>query len=146
MKLSDTQLKKLRDYFSKQPDVVLVYLYGSFSKGETHKRSDIDFGVLFNPPIKTYYRLGEIINDLSNLGLPAEADVRDIDLNASPVYLRNVVEGKIIYSSNETKRIRFEVAAMRIFRDTEHLRQIKYEYMKKSFKEGTYGFRQDYII
>lgn len=146
MQLDDSSLKLLKKYFASQKDILAVYLYGSFAKGEVHRGSDIDFGVLFDPPIKTYHRLGEIAYDLSNLRLPAEPEVREIDLNASPVYLRNVVEGKLIYTKNEMERIRFEVAAMRIFRDTEKLRQIKYGYMSKSLKDGTYGFGQDYII
>ncbi len=145
MKLSEADIKKLQDYFATQKDVVAVYLYGSFAKGATHKRSDIDFGILFDPPIKTYYRLGEIINDLSDLNLPAEPEVREIDLRKSPVYLRNVIEGRLIFSKDDIKRIHFEVAVMQLFRDTEDLRNISYLYMKKRLKEGTYGFRLPYV-
>lgn len=119
--------------------MVAVYLYGSFAKGKIHKGSDIDFGVLFDPPIKTYYRLGRIINDLSDFKLSAEPDVRDVDLQASPVYLKNIIQGQLIYSRDESLRVDFEVQAMNIIRDTEYLRQLKYYYMDKSFKEGTYG-------
>lgn len=145
MKLGKNDIKKIQNYFASQKDVVAVYLYGSFAGGVTHRRSDIDFGVLFDPPIKTYYRLGEIINDLSDLGLPAEPDIRDINLNASPVFLRNVVEGKLIFARDDIKRIRFEVGVMQLFRDTESLRDISNFYMKKRLKEGTYGFRIPYV-
>jgi len=141
MKLSEANLKKIQKYFATQKDIVVVYLYGSFAKGTTHKKSDLDFGILFNPPIKTYYRLGEIINDLRDLGLSAEPDVRDVNLDQEPLYLRNVVQGKLIFTRDQIKRIRFEVATMSSFRDTENLRSIQLYYMKKRLKEGTYGFR-----
>lgn len=67
MKLSSADIKKIQRYFAGQKDVLAVYLYGSFAKGTAHKRSDIDFGILFDPPIKTYHRLGEISNELYDL-------------------------------------------------------------------------------
>lgn len=146
MKLSKSKLQRLKQFFAKQKDLAAVYLYGSFAKDTTHKGSDIDFGVLFDPPIKTYYRLGEVMNGLSDLNLPAKPDVRDVTLDMSPVYLRNVIQGKLVYSRNEIARIRFEVAAIKIFRDTEYLRRISYDYMNRRFKEGTYGFRQSYTV
>lgn len=141
MRLTSTQIKKIQNYFAKQKDILAVYLYGSFAKGITHKRSDVDFGILFNSPIKTYYRLGELSNDLYDLlGFKKEIDIHELSLNESPVYLKNVIKGKLIYSRNELKRIRFEVAVMQGFRDAQHFRGIRYGYMKKRLKEGTYGF------
>lgn len=140
MKLSPAQLKKIQNYFAKQKDVVAVYLYGSFAKGTTHKHSDIDFGILFDPPIKTYDRLGEIINDLSNIGLPAEIDARNLNLDNSPVFLMNVLQGQLIYSKNDISRTTFEVSVLNEFYDTQRLRDISYFYMKKRLEEGTYGY------
>lgn len=141
MKLTSSQIKKLQNYFAKQKDVLAVYLYGSFVKDQTHKRSDIDFGILFDPPIETYHRLGKISGNLYDLlNLKTEVDVRDISLDNSSVYLRNVVKGKLIYSRDEIKRIKFEVKVMQKFRDEEYLRNIRYTYMSKRLKEDTYGF------
>lgn len=140
MKITSSQMKKIQNYFAKQTDILAVYLYGSFAKGTAHKRSDIDFGVLFNAPIKTYSRLGEIINDLSDLKLPGEPDVRNIDLDDSPVYLMNVIQGQLIYSRNEIKRTHFEVAVLSEFYDTQRLRDTKRFYTQKGLQEGTYGY------
>lgn len=143
MKLSSKDIKKIEEYFARQKDVVAVYLYGSFAYGNPHKRSDIDFGVLFEgkDPVENFKRLGQINSDLCGLKPPAEPEARDIDLNQSPVYLLNVVQGKLIYARDEIERVDFEVAVMNIFRDTQYLRDLKYDYMNKSFKEGTYGYK-----
>lgn len=133
-------LEQLKKYFSSQRDVAAVYLYGSFAKGGVHKGSDIDFGVLFDSPVKTYDRLGKIANDLSGLGLPAEPDVRDIDLASPPVYLFNVISGQLIFSMDEVKRVDFEVQAMNQYYDSQYFRGLKYEYMSKRIQEGTYGY------
>lgn len=139
MKLTDKQLQNLKDYFSTQPDVTAVYLYGSFATGNTHKRSDIDLGILFKHSDISLERLGEIYSDLGDLNLPATPEARDVNLDQSAVYLRNVIQGDLIYSKDNIQRIRFQVSAIRKFRDTEHLRQIQTLHMHQRLKEGTYG-------
>ena len=41
MKLSDSQLRMISDYFTTQP-VLKAYLFGSFVRGEANSASDID--------------------------------------------------------------------------------------------------------
>lgn len=144
MKLSEADIKKIKDYFASQKDIVAVYLYGSFAFGNPHKRSDLDIAVLFEGKVNLYERLGSLYSNFPKLSVRAEPEIRELDLNQSPVFLRNVLKGKCIFSRDEPKRIRFEVAVMQIFRDTEDLRNIDDLYMKKRLKEGTYGFRLSY--
>ena len=141
MKLTEDQIKKIHDYFAKQKDVVAVYLYGSFAYGNPHKDSDIDMAVLFDGKVNLYDRLGRLYGDFPKIGIRAEPEIREISLDYSPVFLMNVIRGKLIYAKDEQKRIQFEVDVMNIFRDTEYLRKLKYDYMDKSFKEGTYGYK-----
>lgn len=140
MKLSKSDIQKIQDYFATQADVVAVYLYGSFAKGTTHPRSDIDFGVLFDKPIKNFHRVGEVYSDLCNLKLPAEPEVRSIDLTQPPVFLLNVIQGQLLFSSNEQRRSEFEVAVLRQYYDTQRLRDIRHHYMQERLSEGTYGY------
>lgn len=140
MRITKSKLNKLKDYFAKQTDVVAVYLYGSFAEDRIHPRSDIDFGVLFNKPIKTFNRLGQVYSDLCDLKLPNEPDVRDLDLKESPAYLMNVIKGKLIYSRDDNKRVEFEVEVLRRYYDTERLRQIRFYYLDQRLKDGTYGY------
>lgn len=138
--LTKSQIKKIRDYFAKQEDIMAVYLYGSFAKGKVHKESDIDIAVVFNKPVDSYLRLGQLYSGFPDLGIPAEPEIRQISLDNSPVFLMNVISKSLIYTSEEIKRIRFEVAVMNLFRDTEHLRRLKYSYMDKRLNKGTYGY------
>lgn len=138
MSLTEDQIKQIRDYFAKQKDVVAVYLYGSFAKGTISKRSDIDLGVVFEGEVDLYHRLGQIYSDLPKLHI--EPDVRDLNLNYSPVYLLNVIQGRLLYSRNENKRVEFEVEVMRRFYDTQILRNTMLTYMRRRLDEGTYGY------
>lgn len=141
MKLSKSDIKKIQNYFASQKDVVTVYLYGSFVSGNPHSRSDLDIAVLFDGEVDLYERLGSLYSGFPELSIKAEPEVRNIDLEQSPVFLMNVVRGEPVYSKDEQKRLRFEVEVMNVFRDTEYFRKLKYYYMDKSFKEGTYGHR-----
>ncbi|QQG43690.1 MAG: nucleotidyltransferase domain-containing protein [Candidatus Daviesbacteria bacterium] len=140
MKLNESDIEKIQDYFASQKDVVVVYLYGSFASGTPHQGSDLDIAVLFNGEVDLYRRLGKLYSEFPKLSLKAEPEIREISLKESPVFLMNVIQGENIYSEDETKRIEFEVAVMREFFDTQRLRDIDYDYMKKRIREGTYGY------
>lgn len=146
MQLAQDQLQKIKQYFTKQQDVLLVYLYGSFAYGNPHKRSDLDFAVLFDKNQTSFKRLGEIYSDLCDLKLPAEPEVRDVHLGQSPIFLRNVARGICVYAKDEIKRVRFEVKVMNIYRDSQYRQALKNYYLTQRIKEGTYGFRSKYII
>lgn len=141
MKLSKNDIKKIQDYFATQKDVVAVYLYGSFAGGNTHHGSDLDIGVLFDGKVDLYRRLGSLYGGFPKLSIKAEPEVRNIDLNQSPVFLSEVISGMLIYSSDEARRVQFEVSVMNNLRDTEYLRNLRRIYLKESFKEGTYGHK-----
>lgn len=140
MVLSESELKLLKQYFASQKDILVVYLYGSFAYGDPHKGSDLDIAVLFDGKVDLYSRLGQIYVDLADLKLPAEPEAREIDLESPPVFLFNVLNGQLIFSKDEGKRINFEVQAMNQFYDSQYFRDIKYDYMRKRIMEGTYGY------
>lgn len=140
MKLSREDIQKIQDYFASQKDVIAVYLYGSFADENPHKGSDLDVAVLFDEEVNLYNRLGSLYGNFPKLSIQAEPEVRNISLQDSPVFLMNVIQGKCIYAKDEVKRVEFEVAIMREFYDTQKLRNIDYDYMKKRIREGTYGY------
>ena len=48
MRLSKNKLELLKQYFTNQPAIVKVYLFGSFARGEATAKSDIDLLVALN--------------------------------------------------------------------------------------------------
>lgn len=133
-------VEQIKSYFASQKDVVAVYLYGSFAKGITHLRSDIDFGILFDGKVELYNRLGQIYSDLCHLKLPAEPEVRELNLTYPPLFLFNVIQGQLLFSRNELEKNEFEVAVLKQYYDTQRLRDLRYDYMQKRLREGTYGY------
>ena len=141
--LNKKTLTKIKQYFARQKDVAVVYLYGSQVTGQSAKKEkdrDIDFAVLFIEPKKSYRRQFEIGAKLQKIIGNKCVDCREIYPQISPVFLMNVLKnGRLIYSSDENKRIAFEVNIMREYEDTQKLRDLQYFYLQKRLKEGKYA-------
>src|SRR3989344_4157438 len=45
----ETKLTLLHDYFAKDPDILLAFLFGSVAKGQETTESDVDIGIYFKP-------------------------------------------------------------------------------------------------
>jgi predicted nucleotidyltransferase len=43
----------LKSYFKQKPEVVAVYLFGSHAKGDEHRTSNIDIGILITEKLRT---------------------------------------------------------------------------------------------
>lgn len=136
-------LTKIKQYFAKQKDVVAVYLYGSQVTGKSAKKEkdrDIDFAVLFVKPKKSYSRQFEVGAKLQKIIGRRRIDCREVYPQISPLFLMNVLKNsQLIYSSNENKRIVFEVNIMREYEDTQNLRDLQYFYLQKRLKEEKYA-------
>lgn len=137
----------LQAYFKNRSEVVLVYLFGSFVKSTTGRFHDIDIAVLVTPGLekeldqKMPYGYGSCLNaEVAHVLKYYSIDL--ILLNyAPPLLLRRVIStGKLIFCRSEMVRIRFEVASLKRYSDTEHIRRIKRLYMKQRIEKGLLAY------
>jgi hypothetical protein len=140
--LSKQNLTELKTYFQNQPEVDLVYLFGSQVTEKTHFESDLDVGVLLDKQVEpsTYldYQI-RISSDLIDLLHFNEVDL--VILNQAPATLRHAVvrDGQLIYSRNEEKRVTFVFEAIRDYLDRLYTQKIYSEGLSKRIQEGKYG-------
>lgn len=133
--LDKKTLTQIHDYFSRQKDVAAAYLYGSRATGKNRPQSDVDIAVVFNQPQKSYRRQFKIATELGQRLPGIFLDVREINFSNSPVFLMSVLKnGKLVFSRNETRRCRFEVAVMQNYIDTQKLRDIQYNYFQQRLR------------
>ena len=121
-------LQQLRAFFNRDHGgIVCVYVYGSVARGEARGASDIDVAVLYaqEPPL-TLDGLGlELSSTLERLlGKPVDLVI----LNRAPLDLihRVLRDGVLVYDSEPSSRIRFEVQARNAYLDLlPYLRQYR---------------------
>lgn len=115
--MSDFPYESLRALFEEDSRVQVAYLFGSRSRGSYMTESDTDIAVLLSElPENTldYYlssidRLSEVLGDRVNL----------VVLNTASSLLRHQVLkwGRVIYSRDETVRVKFEARSEREYLD-----------------------------
>lgn len=100
-----------------QPEIRLVYLFGSQASGEVGPLSDIDLGVLLAPETP----LARIRPQLESL-LAAALAGRPFDLiilNQAPIELAYaiIVQGKVLYERDRGERVEYEADVMSRYGD-----------------------------
>lgn len=127
----------------KKYPVKLAYLYGSYAKGFERPDSDIDIAVV--PRENSEINPFRIAADVDSAVSGKEVDVRVISPGGSPLFEFNTIRyAQPIYVLDESDRIAFEVATARRYYDTEKIRRIRYHYLVKTLKGGSYGHRPRY--
>ncbi len=86
----------LRDFFSKEKDVALAILMGSFAKGTARKDSDVDVALLFSSPpdfteiLDFKYRLSVLLNK--------EVDLVVLNTAGPVIKMQALKTGVVLYS------------------------------------------------
>jgi len=105
----ETAISKITELLEKDPEVLLVYLFGSTASGTSHALSDVDIAVLLVPGDTQFYlsKERELFTRLAEQGIE-NADV--VLLNVAGVELRyNVIAtGQLLFARSEQERALFE--------------------------------------
>lgn len=142
----EQNLSRLGDYFSHQPEVSLVYLYGSHARGQAWAGSDVDIGVLFDEGLdraRQHQLVAHLRSDIARRLAGQQVDVRE--LNPGPVeFLFQVIQHRrCIYARDNKARVRFEAAVICHYLDFKPALDLYYGYMLRQLKKGDtlYGLR-----
>ncbi len=89
----------------------LIYIFGSISKDKVRKDSDIDIAILTDRQIDEYklYILSQKLADV----LKREVDLIDLRKASSVFKIQIIKTGKLIYNSDNLRKMYFQMRAMR---------------------------------
>jgi len=95
----DDKITLLPDLFSRYPEIVSVFLFGSYGTDLQHDLSDIDFAVYFSRDVNLQFE-ADLLGEMSTVLNTDRIDL--INLNKAPLNLqfKAVAQGKIIYESD----------------------------------------------
>ncbi len=134
MKIIKKNLREINKIFSKQK-VIFAYLFGSQKKGNIGRLSDIDIAIYFDEKISESERFDRKLKIAAEFSFLLKRD--DIDIvvlnDAYPLLQHRIIkQGEIIFSSDEKKRIDFEIKSVLRYLDFKPL-------LEKYTKETLYG-------
>ena len=138
-------LEVLAQIFQDREDIVVAYLFGSQAKGTPGPLSDVDVAYLLDEKLSA--KEMETRNDVLYRAIAAclKTDhVSVVCLNEAPLRIRQAVitTGKLLYSSDERKRVEFTETTMHEYMDTRPMREEYYHYLCERIMEGGLGHRQ----
>lgn len=126
----ESELNKAIEILKEEFNPIVIYLFGSAARNQLRKDSDIDIALLTENEIEPYvcFMKAQELADIF------KRDVDLIDLNtSSTVFKAQVVgTGKRIYCSDETKRMYFEMRALKAYAMLNEEREVILKKIKES--------------
>lgn len=140
MKNNLTQYQKqFASILNKNKHVMVVYLFGSYAKNRERKDSDLDIVVVLETLSDFDY--SSMYSKISSFFPDKNLDLRVIiPKETSPLFLFQVVKsGVCLFERSKVQRLQFETYALKIYYDSQHLRDVYNYYLDKRFANHTYG-------
>jgi len=113
----------------------MIVLFGSQATGQTHAKSDVDFGYTSSQHLESETRF-KIQNELSDF-LHRE-DIEFVDLRRISPVMKKIVadEGVVLYERAQGMFVLFRMYAFKLYVETRPLRDLRYQSLK-NFVYGT---------
>jgi predicted nucleotidyltransferase len=103
---------KIQEYFRDRPEVIAVYLFGSYAEGHERRGSDVDLGILLERGALA--NTGDITDEyVVGLGRVLRRDVHPVVLNTASESLLSQVfsKGRLLVVNDSEKLSRFRTNA-----------------------------------
>ena len=102
-------IEKLKTILSEDDNILFAYLFGSYSKGEEHARSDVDIAVYFKE--ESFDEQLRVISELSK-SVKLEVDLVVLNHVKNMFLLEEIMNGHLLKDSETDERAYFEVKKM----------------------------------
>jgi predicted nucleotidyltransferase len=143
MRLVKDKKERLQKYFAGEPDIIAVYLFGSYGTERESPLSDIDFAVLFTEEVKVdLMREMGIMAQISAILKIEEVDL--VNLNQAPVLLQHeAIKGELIFERDENQVADFEQRVLTFSYDERIRAREFYKTYRQALKEEYSDGRQN---
>ena len=115
------------------PEVIAIYLFGSYHTGDADSKSDIDIAILLPKAVDAHKHW----MNMQEIGITLKQEIDLIQLNTASTVFRYIILGnsQLLYSANENERLLFEVNAISMYLQFEQERKPLIDDMIKELKK-----------
>ena len=134
-------LPVLEEKLKEDKDIIFVYIFGGYGKGNASPLSDFDIGIYIEENLDTFEKKIYLNSVITSILKTDEVDI--VILNNAPcVLVYNILKtGKLLFSKDEKKRIGFVVKNIKEYFEMQYYLKIFREDMFKRIEEGRYGYK-----
>lgn len=134
------EIERILSYFTKRPEVMALYIFGSFDTPFERADSDIDIAVLVSNENKKEL---DILKDEYYYASPGFS-MRTIDivtLNAAPTYLKHRIlkTGRILIDKNPSLRKEFTARVVQEYFDYKPIEDLYFSRLKTRYSRVLHG-------
>lgn len=138
--LNQNQIRLLSKYFTNQPQIVAVYLYGSHARGTANPLSDIDIAVVLSGNYEDTEKLHlDFIGKIGEILKTDNVDVQLLTANTPPALGLSMIKGIPIYIKSSSQKTSIEAQILSRYQDFVPFLNLQISEMEKRIKEGTYA-------
>jgi predicted nucleotidyltransferase len=125
---------KISNYFTERNDISAVYIFGSFNTERFSQNSDLDLAVVYSERLDKFKRFDlklELMAALEKL-IDLEVDIVDFE-NVDLKLKHQILDGKLIYCSDQSRRVELEKRAILNYIDMRKFYKINDQNLGKGF-------------
>ena len=122
-------LESLKEIFAKYPDILAVYLFGSYAEGREMEESDLDLAIIPKSS-EIHQKKLDILSDLARLGF-CKVDLVFLDTDDIVVKYEAIRLNNLIYQTDEFDRGTYYSLILRQYFDFYHYLDIQREAYKR---------------
>lgn len=148
--IRETAVQLLRTAFEARPEIAFAYLFGSGAAGRTHGRSDVDVAVCLTPEGERRDRASNgpesgwsLWTDLLAVAQDAlgREDVDLVLIHRAPPLLADRIarHGRLVFSRDEPRRVRWLVYTKSRHCDLRPLRNLLDTSLERRIRSGSFG-------
>jgi len=110
-------IPKALTYLRSRPDILFVYLFGSFGRGKHLPLSDLDIAVYLKEPMNVQEKRMEILGGLIDVLQTDEIDLVVLNNASLPLRMKILVSKKVVVDHVPSQRHIYESLTMREYFD-----------------------------
>lgn len=109
--ISNEKINIIKNILVQEFSPYLIYIFGSMVKNRDRGESDIDIAILTDKSVDEYelFILSQKLADI----LKKEVDLIDLNKTSTVFKIQIIKTGKLIYNSNNLKKMYFQMRAMK---------------------------------